>query len=362
MALVVFDERAHGAGGGAATEVAVRAARCARALCELDASLVVAMGAGLARHEARGPVGSAVDRAASLLSDVAGERGVLLDSASARLLEARFEVTSRGAACVLGSERADVGFRRFLGRTSRFVGRRRELAFLSAAYEECCEERVGQAVLLVGEPGVGKSRLAHELEQRVEGATWLGARCDPVYADSAFALISRLITSALGAERLEPASLRAALGGRLDVEQSERAAVALGELLGVSAEGREVAAMGQHRRAVLALFETVAIDEPLVMMIEDVHWADPTSVELVQEIVAARRDRPTMLVATARPSVDVRFPRLWEGVALRRLAVEPLDDHAASRLAREVLGGRSTRPRWRASSVRPGATRSSSRS
>jgi predicted Ser/Thr protein kinase len=342
--LVLFEDRS---GASVLSEIAVRAARCARALRDADASIVVTMATGLARDDVRAPVGSAVDRAAGLLSRAPTADGVPLDAMSARLLEGRFEIGAAADHAVLGVERSRG--RRFLGRATPCVGRRRELAFLSAAFEECAEERVAQAVLLVAEAGVGKSRLVHELALRAAGAACLVARGDPVYADATFSLVSQLALRALELEEgPSRTQLREALAPHIATDQLERVTLFMGELLGVAADEGESAALGaarrdaalmgqQLRRALTTLFTSFVPERPLVVVIEDVHWGDHASVALLPELVRGRQ-AGALLVATARPGVDARFSRLWEQLALRRLEVAPLDSRAAETLARELLG------------------------
>src|SRR5262249_3732027 len=162
-----------------------------------DATMAIATGRAVVTAE-RFPVGDIIDAAAELLHET-GE-GIRIDETTAGLLDPRFEVAARR---LLGErEEAEPG-RRLLGRPTPCVGRDREIAVLEALLDECLDEDEPQAraAVLVGPPGIAKSRLAHEFLRRQrdrhpELQAWIG-QGDCVGAGSPFGILSQALRRGL---------------------------------------------------------------------------------------------------------------------------------------------------------------------
>lgn len=372
-------------GEGAATDLATRAARCALSIRESLPTwpVVLAMGRGVISKGT--PVGEVIDRAARVLR--AGIGGVLelptlildddaktsrrgavkkrnglpvfLDSVSAALLEARFDIRPGPAGMELHGERTEAeSTRTLLGRTTPCLGREEELRVLQSIYESIVGGAGARAVLLVGEPGIGKSRLRAEFLRRIarstEGAEVLVGYGDPVSAGSPFAMIASAMRSLCGISPGDPgAQKRDKLHKKLSKSLSDHALLHamefLGELIGLQPEGEMSVAwnaaladpllMGdQMRRSWQEWISAELASNTLIIVLEDLHWGDLPSVRFVDAALQVGRSRPLMVLATARPEVHLAFPGLWKDRTLIELSVGELPAAASTELVRQVLG------------------------
>src|SRR5262249_5993578 len=88
----------------------------------------------------------------------------------------------------------------------------------------------------------------------------------------------------------------------------------------------------------LDFVEAECAAHPVILVLEDLHWGDVPSVQLVDAALRTLRERPLMVVALSRPDIDVRFPTLWAGRDLQRVALAPLTAKSAQKIVRHVLG------------------------
>jgi predicted ATPase/class 3 adenylate cyclase len=206
-----------------------------------------------------------------------------------------------------------------LGLATPLVGRQDELRQMLEAFDRVLRGRA-HGVSLVGEPGVGKSRLLREflatLERagRLEGVTVRTATCSSLGGQPYGVLISFFREAyevtpedTLDTIREKLTSGLRALGG--DEEEPARIAPLLAYLLGLGPTGLlEHLEPEQLKRqlflALRRLVERRLLQGPLVLVVEDAHWADAVSVEVLQYLVDRLADRPLMLVATHRPTLD----------------------------------------------------------
>jgi class 3 adenylate cyclase/DNA-binding CsgD family transcriptional regulator len=225
-------------------------------------------------------------------------------------------------------------------RGPRLVGRDGEMATLDAALERAAAGELS-CVLVVGDPGVGKTRLAAELLAR-ESVTSLSARAYPLGETAAFGLWAEALERHL---RPLPASEVSALcGGFLDdlAGLLRSAAAARG-----SVPDREPS---RHRlieglTVVLANLAQQADGEPLVVSLDDVHWADASSWEVLQYLARTLPDARLLVLAAARPGELAEHPvaskvllALDRDGLLTRLTLSPLGSAAVGELAEAVLG------------------------
>lgn len=334
-------------GTRAPTDAAVRAARFARAVRQPSpgSEVVVCTGRVMAIEL---PVGEAIKHASTLLENAEPDR-VRIDEATANLVKTRFEIEREGDRLWLGDDR--VATSRVSLPPSECVGRTRELALLRATFEECADEPCARAVLVLGEPGLGKTRLADEaLRELAPRAHLLPGRGDPVRRDAAYGVLAPAVRGLLGIEDATSlaearAQLRAAVdrfGGVGFTQPAERVAAMLGELAGVPfdevSELREDSlALGDLVRSTFVEYVAALSTQRVVLfVVDDLQWADRPSVALLDDCLRVLEQRPVMVLALARPEADERFARLFQGRDLARLALSGLSRAASERLARGV--------------------------
>ncbi len=345
-------------GGGSATDLACRAARCALAMREIVPEARIGLATGRAIIGPRVPLGDVIEGAAALV-DRLGRGEVSVDSVTAGLIDARFSVTTgeRGT-LKLERERADTEEQRqLLGKPTPTVGRERELGFLMGLVDECLEEPMARVALVTGAAGVGKSRVRYELQQRlrqreVRYQTWL-ARADPSSAGSPFGLLGRVIRHVAGLLDGEPPAasrerLLARVARHVPTPSVDRVVRFLGEIARVPSDDtnaelmaarRDPILMGdQMRRAWEELVTAECQAEPVLLVLEDLHWGDLPSVKLVDAALRAADEEPFMVLALARPEVHERFPGLWSQREPQEIALGGLTRRAAEKLIREALG------------------------
>jgi len=317
----------------------------------------LAIATGRALAGGTGLTGDVIERGALPLpiggraAELEGPPAIPVDELSARLLAAHFVVERRPEGHVLtGLRPAPSGPRTLMGRPIPCVGRDREIGSLWALYEECASEPVARVAVVIGPAGIGKSRVRDELLGRLVRADsqpeLLLARGSPLAESSAFGLLAPAIRRLAGILDGEPAADQR---GKLAARIGRRAPSAvrwLGELAGVPGDGASVAprdamlTFDLMQAAWLEWLDAECAAQPVVLLIEDVHWGDRPSVRLVDAALRALEARPFMVVALARPEVDARFPRLFAERGGQDLRLGPLTPKASERLVRAALGDR----------------------
>jgi serine/threonine protein kinase len=367
----------------AATDLASRAARCALALRRLlgNSSVVVVSG-----REILGPGlpdSELLDRAVDLLETTAKSATVRIDELTSALLTNRFDTGKTGRH--LRGERRELDRMR-LQASEPFacVGREQELDQLEAIFEHCAEEHVANTVLLLGEEGVGKSRLAHEFLGRLEARgpavkIWLG-EADALSAGSAFGLLAQVLRRALDLGDSEPIDVQQekirAWVARRPKREGTRAAELLAELAGTPFETGDRGERGAarhdpgtidrfsiHRRASLgdslgrgfpsphpmppseqmgqafaSLLQAECAAQPVVIVLEDLHWGDLPTIKLIDAVLGALSDQPLMVLALARTKVHEIFPQLWADRRVQEIRLHKLSRRASEQLVRQALG------------------------
>ncbi|MCB9622407.1 MAG: protein kinase [Sandaracinus sp.] len=342
---------------GAPMDQAARAGRVALAVRHAVPEVGLALGLGQAEQNGRFPVGDAVDRAAALL--VSTEQGeVRVESATVPLLEPRFDLSFSGARARLLGERPQEATRTLLGKPTVSVGRRRELGALLGAWDHAVEEPAGSVVLVTAPAGMGKSRLRYELlrtlRQRGESFTLLEGQGDALSAGSPFGLIVPAIRRWAGVRDGDPAervqeALGRKLARRVDDDDVERLWLFFCELLGApvmhsddpalrAARGDPMLLGEATRRAFADWIAAEADAQPVLLVLEDLHWGDLPSVRFVEAALNRAMERPLLVVALARPEVHERFPALWEKHALQEVRLAALSRAASLQLVEQVLG------------------------
>ena len=220
------------------------------------------------------------------------------------------------------------------------IGRERELNGLEQAFRSAVGERSCQLFTVLGPAGIGKSRLVAEFTATVESeATVLRGRCLSYGEGITYWPIGEIVRTAAAIEEADRpdtarAKLRATVDGQKDAEVlAARVASALGMSL-------EPAPQEEVFWAIRRLFEHLAVRRPLVIVIEDIHWAEPTLLDLLEHVADWSRDARILLLCPARPELlDTRSG--WGGGKLNATTVllEALGSDATTRLIAELPGG-----------------------
>jgi len=277
----------------------------------------------------------------------------VVSAAAAPLLERRFELApladGRGEVFRLrGPERRGL---ELWGAYTPFVGRRAEMAELQAALARARGGR-GEVVLIAGEAGVGKSRLLWELTRSDESSGWLvlEMRCVPFGRAAAEHPVGSLLRAHFGIERFadaETARQGVASSLRALDERLESAMPGLCAWLEipVADAGWQVLEPAERRRASVAavtrLLRSQSAVRPVLLVVEDLHWADSETASVLEDLVGNLTDAPMLVAATRRPGP----PHGWESSrAIRRLDLHPLPPAAAGRMLRKLVGDDPTLP------------------
>ncbi|WP_437893049.1 serine/threonine-protein kinase [Sorangium sp. So ce124] len=350
------------AGAGATTDLAARAARCALAVQALLGGAPVAVVTGRAEIASRMPIGDLIDRVVQLLPEgraASRAPAIRIDEVTAGLLGARFEITSdAGGPWLHGAREEPEAPPHVLGKATSCVGRERELALIRDELARCIEESTPSVVLVTGPAGIGKSRLRHELVRaiREDGEpveVWLG-QVDPMSAGSAFGLLAHALRRAIGLTDADPVEERRrkvrARVERHAALDAARVAPFLGELVGapfpdddvqLRAARRNPMLMGDQLRLAWEDFlRAECAVQPVLLLLEDLHWGDLPTVTMVDAALRNLKDRPFMVMALGRPEVHELFPKLWDERRGHKLRLAGISRRSSERLVRQVLGER----------------------
>jgi ABC-type transport system substrate-binding protein/class 3 adenylate cyclase len=307
--------------------------------------------------------GDTVNVAARLQS--AAEPGsVLVDDATHHAVERLFEWGERQELDLKGKSEpvaawpvtgvVSAGRPHPAGLETRLVGRSRELGLGREALEALRAGR-GGVLVVAGDAGIGKSRLLHELRELAErgGTSWLEGRCVSYGESLPYWPFRDLLRGEWIGAGVEEPELRVRIGLRRRLEQlfdgrADELYPYLGGLLEVALEHEAEARTAQLSPEALQwrtfevvgqLFARLAETAPLVLALEDLHWADPTSVLLLEQLLSLAEDAPVLLVLSLRPERDHpawalrehagrEFPHL-----LREIDLGPLGDADGELLA-----------------------------
>ena len=228
------------------------------------------------------------------------------------------------------------------------VGRQRELDLLVSAFARVREERSPQLVTLVGVPGIGKSRLVFELFRNVsqdrEPLTWCQGRCLPYGDGVSFWALGEAVKAQVGIlESDGPAQaeekLRSAVAEVLSEPNEARwVEEQLRPLVGVTGERGSVERAAEALPAWRRFLAELADLRPLVLVLEDLHWADEGLLDFVDDLADRIRDAPLLVLGTARSELLERRPG-WGGGKANTLTITlpPLSDDETGRVFAAVL-------------------------
>ncbi len=291
--------------------------------------------------------GEAVNLAARL-QQAAAPGQILLGPFAYRLTASAIEATEQGTLDLRGfgeplPVRLLVSVRESASRaptvSAPFIGRDFELELLQMTFARTAKDKRAHIFTIYGEPGVGKSRLVREFVAGVEGATVLAGRSLPYGEGITYWPLAEMVKVAAGITDDDPvqqavSKLRACCG---DDAVADLLALAAGVLEGIETERsqQEIAWAAREWAAELASAQ------PLVLVFEDIHWAEEPLLDLVQHLAERVKDAPLLIVCLARPELLDLRPG-WGGGRLRATAIElePLDQADSEELVDALLDHR----------------------
>ena len=369
-------------------ERAVRAALAIREWAQEEGDLQVRVGIttgealvalGARPSAGEGMAAGDVVNTAARLQAAAPPNGIVVDATTFRATERtidygdRRDIAAKGKAAPVPVWQARDAKARFgvdvrqIGRTP-LVGREQELQALVAALDRARRGREPQLVTLVGVPGIGKSRLVWELFQRLEQGPelvrWRQGRSFPYGDGVSYWALGEMVKAQAGVLETDDATragekLREAVAALIsdpgDVLWVERN---LRPLVGLDAGGEAGAdRRGEAFAAWRRFFEALADQRPLVLVFEDLHFADDGLLDFVDHLADWSTGVPLLIVGTARPELLARRPG-WGGGKPHALtlSLSSLSDEETALLVHALLERRSSTPPFerRSSNARPG--------
>ena len=319
------------------------------------------VGEGAAQEEA---VAGEAPNLAARLQQLAEPGAVVVAEATRRLLPGVFEFCELETPALKGLPGTVRSFRvrgeaavegRFEARQSArptpLVGRSQELALLLDRWETA-KHGEGQAVLLVGEPGIGKSRITLAVRERLRQEPRISLRYfgSPYHTETALWPVIQQLGRAAGFERDDtPAAKLDKLEALIARAGQDPAAAApfLAPLMGIPGDRYppiDVTPPVLRARSIellLAQLDGLARQQPVLVTLEDAHWLDPTTLEVFDGVVDRIQALPVLLVVTARPEFVSRWPSHAHvtSVSLNRLGARQ-----AEAIAERVCGGEALPP------------------
>jgi len=211
------------------------------------------------------------------------------------------------------------------------VGRQDEFARLEASLQAVRDERRSRVVLLLGEAGIGKTRLSSEFISSLgEDASTLVGRCISYGEGATYLPLAEIVRQAA------PTRPQATIAGLLESTGDEQASLIAERMAELTGQAEGAAPTGEVFWAVRRFFEALARERPLVVVLEDVHWAEPTLLDLIEYLGTWISDGAILVVCVARPELLHERPG-WDA-HMETIALEPLSGADAEALLGELAG------------------------
>ncbi len=292
--------------------------------------------------------GEAVN-AAARLQGVAAENEVLVGERAARScrearLEPRGEIEAKGFPTPLQAWQAVAGGGAGPRREAPFIGRQDDIDLLKLVYRRAVRERLPELITITGDAGIGKTRLTSELIASLREAEpapeVLLGRNPPYGRGIAFWALGEILRSAAGATADDSvAEVHTALSRRLrtvGADDAEQLATALSSSLG--GDERDCDVEDELKRAWRRMVALLAEERPLVIGIDDAHWADDGLLDLFEEAAFSVEGAPLVLLCTSRPELLERRPSFGRAARnVTQIELRPLARDATAELAAALL-------------------------
>jgi class 3 adenylate cyclase/tetratricopeptide (TPR) repeat protein len=293
--------------------------------------------------------GDAVNVAARL-EQAAGEREVLLGELTYRLVRDSVDVQEVEPLELKGKSERVPAYRLVAvqeavaaaSRTAPLVGRQEELGELERVLEAADSTRTAWLVTIVGDAGVGKSRLTGEfLERQGSRVLALTGRCLPYGDGITFWPVAEAVKALAGIVNEDDSS--AALGklSRLADPAGDGVTVRLASAVGLGVDPFPVEELFWAIRRLLAW---LAADRPVVFVVEDIHWAEPTMLALLEHLLQTVDDAPVVIACPTRPELLEDAPDWGAGERAARIVLDPLDASESRSMIESLLEGSSLDP------------------
>jgi class 3 adenylate cyclase len=319
---------------------------------ELEARTGISTGEVVVGADDEVLLGDVMNTAARL--ETAAEPGEILIAAETyslvrdAIVAQPLELALKGKALPVAAWRLDSVTEGAAGRRRRFdrplVGRELELRRLEDLFEQAVANSGLQLITIVGEPGIGKSRFVAEFEQRLDAAatpvTRRRGQCLAYGNGIGLSPFAEIVKAQLGIGELDTedqvrARLTAVVEGMVDAPWLRAQLAPLLGLPGEAAEREEVFA------AWVRFLDELAARGPLVLIVEDLHWADTALLAFVEYLAQWSTDVPILVICTARPELFERHMAWAGGLAnTTTIALRPLGEDDTLQLARTLLTDR----------------------
>ncbi|MDT4935703.1 MAG: hypothetical protein QOK11_3595, partial [Pseudonocardiales bacterium] len=310
----------------------------------------------------QGVAGDAVNTAARVQT-AASPGEVWVDEATHRLARAAIGFTDTGEHTLKGKSdpmrlwaatrvlSGIGGSQRVDGLEAPLLGRDAELRTIKELFHATAERRTPRLIVVSGPAGVGKSRLGWEFEKYIDGLVgtvrWHRGRCLSYGDEVAFWALAGIVRQRLGIAEEDPADVAA---GKLaeglatylhDPEERSYVAVRLARLLGVAVEGDTGAVLGREELFAgwRLFFERLAATDPVVLMVEDIQYADAGLLDFLDHLADWARDVPIFVLAFARPELAQSRPGWGTGRNRTALTIDPLDAASMDRVVEALVPG-----------------------